>query len=717
MNLNRRNFLRLSGTAILATNGVLSACAQEQTEQHGNAPGPAITWVKNGKPLATIVTADKPFPIAEYAARELAYHIKLSTGASLPVIAESKAASITTPKIWIGQTNAARSKVLSGGELEPEACILRAIGEDFYIVGNEGPENALDLNTVHSGTLWGVYEILERTLNARWLWPGAGGEAVAPMQDLQVPGWDEIIKPHLISRMIRTYVPWNNGKPVIYSGIKMGQDSGMAYSSLEVLNSYLRDQQVFLRRHRMGMSQNPNYTPGHDFVGWWKEYGEQHPEWFQLIPVAKGEFAGKPQQDRAHLAHGRPQNTWEGKRGPDNPKAPYLVSMCVSNRELHQEIINRWQKEREKHPGKDIPIKIGENDIWALCVCDNCLALDAPQPSPEEIAALPGSAPGQYYPFDAGRRYAWFYQQVHRLASKIDPNVKVCGYIYLNYFAAPADIELHPNIILSFVPWGGWYYPRDPRAEQWLQQQWKAWRKLGASIIERPNFVLDGGSMPFNYAHQMTSQFDFYLRHGCIGTDFDARPAQWSAQGATMYALLTKHRYPEKSTEELLEDYYSAFGPAAEYIKVYFDFWETHATANAVLAADAMTKNNATNLLTYARAAHDLFPEASFDHAEQFLQAAQKAVAGNSPLEKRVEYIQFGLTHARKVRAVSAIFADKNATRGQYHAALQDLLAFRHATENLDIANYAQSAADEVRSFSDRYDFKTKDTTVVMPAD
>jgi hypothetical protein len=122
-------------------------------------------------------------------------------------------------------------------------------------------------------------------------------------------------------------------------------------------------------------------------------------------------------------------------------------------------------------------------------------------------------------------------------------------------------------------------------------------------------------------------------------------------------------------------------------------------------------------LLTYSRAAHDLYPEEAFERAEKFLQAAQKAVAGNTPLEKRVEYIQLGLTHARKVRAVSAVFADKNATQEKYRAALQDLLAFRHSTENLNVANYAQSAADEVRSFSDRYDFKAKDNTIVMPAD
>lgn len=676
-----------------------------------------VSWIQDNKPLAIIVVADQAFPIARYAAEELNLHIKLATGVALPIVTESAAAKTASPKIYIGKTAAALRQKIELSKLAAESCVIKSIGNDFYIAGNDGPGDALEMENIHSGTLWGVYEILERELQALWLWPGAKGIVVPAKTALRVPPYSETIKPKLGSRVVRTYVPWNEGKPVIYYATRFGQESGLAYSSEAKLKEYLTDQQVFLRRHRLGMSQNPNYSVGHSFSEWWTEYGQKHPEWFQLIPAARGEFANLTQQERARVAYGRPQKSWEGKRGPDDAGVPSLVSMCVSNRELHKEIIRRWQEKRAKNPGLEIPVEVGENDIWALCICDECVKLDAPQRSAAQIKAMPGSVPGLHFPFDAGRRYAWFYNEIYKLAAKVDLKAKVTGYIYLNYFVAPTDITLNKNVILNFVPWGGFYYPRDPREQAWLEDQWMQWRRSGATLFYRPNYILDGGSMPINYATQMIDQMDFFFKNGCIGTDFDARVGQWSAQGATMYALLRKQKDTDKSAGQLLQEYYNAFGPASRFVKAYFDFWEAHTTVNSVLLPDVMERNRATNLLTYARAAQELYPQSAFDKAAEILKAAETSVTGDNVLTGRVRYLQLGLTHANKARNVSAIFADKSATIAEQRAALRDLALFRQSTEDLDVANYSQSAADELRSFSDRYDFKTKFDVTVMPAD
>jgi len=673
------------------------------------------SWVKNGTPNAVIVTADKPFPIAQYAAQELAYHVKLATGAQLAVTTESEVGDNPLTRIYIGKTEQAGRAQLGVDTLPAEHCLIRSVDGHLFIAGNDGPGDALDSGNIHSGTLWGVYEVLERTLNVRWLWPGEAGIIIDKKVNLDVAATNEILKPHFVSRIVHTYVPLSQGKPVIYYTNRTGQETGLAFSSTAVQEKFLMDQHAFLRRHRVGASQDPNYSVGHSFSNWWKEYGQTHPEWFQLLPIAEGEFAGMPQQTRAKRAHGRPQNTWQGRRGPDDLGAGSIVSMCVSNREFHREIIRRWQEERAKNP--TAPVQLGENDIWGLCVCDECVKLDAPQKTEAEVAQLPGSVPGLYQPFDAGRRYAWFYNEVHKLAAEIDPNVKVLGYIYLNYFVAPQDIELNPNIILTYVPWGGFYYPRDPREQVWLEDQWVQWRNLGATLLYRPNYVLDGGSMPLNYTHQMMDQFDFFIKHGAIGTSFDARVGQWSAQGATMYALLRKHTQPDKTPGQLLQEYYTAFGPAAQAIKAYFDFWEAHTTINGPNIPQIMERNVSNNLLTYARATHELYPVEAIDKAQQILDIAKATVEGQEEYARRVEYIQLGLTHARKSRDISALFADKNATLQQRQAAFGDIAAFRRATEHLNIANYAVSADEELRSFSKFYDFSIKPDVTIMPAD
>lgn len=732
----------LAAGPLAATGASSSARAQPEAAE-------AVLWVSEREARAVIVTPDEPERIAQYAAEELAWHVARATEAELPIVAEAEQEShdASLPRIYVGSTQAALDHGIDHTALPPEHVVLRHVGDDLFIAGKDGPGSALSTSNIHSGTLWGVYEVLERALEARWLWPGEHGVVVRESASLAVPRFDQRVEPHFVSRLLRTYVPWrDDDTPVIYHFTRAGQDTGLAYASEDALHQYLWDQQVFLRRHRMGTSQQPNYSAGHSFHDWWEKYGESHPEWFQLLPVAEGEFADKPVQERARLAYGRPQESMNTRRGPDNPDRPALVSMCVSNRELHQQIIEQWKLERENHPDKDIPIDIGENDLWALCICDECVKLDASQKSAAEIAALPGSVPGLHRPFDAGRRYAWFYREIHKLATEVDPDAKVLGYVYLNYFVAPEDIELHPNVILTFVPWGGFYYPRDPREQAWLEDQWRQWRETGATLFYRPNFVFAGGSMPHNYASQMIDLFDTFIHHGAIGTDFDARVGQWSVRGATMYALLRKHTHPERSAGQLLQEYYNAFGPAAYHIKAYFDYWEAHTTVSRAIDPGAMSRNRSNHLLTYARSIHALYPEEDLDKAQQILDRAKEALASAETgttvrpgmedvgeqsfndqaakeagdletFKQRVQYIQHGLTHARKVRAVSAAFADDNATQTDREAAFRDLARFRQETEHLHIANYTASAADEQRSFSDRYDFDVKPDLEEQPAD
>ena len=720
--IHRTIFAVSVAAAFIAT----PVCAQDKSPATTNAEvitmpkTPATTWVENGQSKYVIVTADEPFPIAAYAAQELAHHLELATGAKLPIIAESKLAPNQTARIYVGQTKAAAAAKIDADKLANEVCVLKTVGDDLFIVGHDGPGHALDFDNVHSGTLWGVYEVLERLVNARWLWPGEGGIAVDKKKNVSASMFDETIKPFLETRLIATYVPWNNGDPVIYDAFLYGYNSGLSYSSVEVFKKYLVDQQAFLRRQRMGTSRAPSDNVGHDFIGWWAAYGKTHPEWFQLLPEAKGRFVGLSQEDRAHFAHGMPQDSFAHKRGPDNPADPYSFAMCVSDEGLQNEIIRLWQEARKTNPAAEI--RVGENDIWGQCVCDDCVALDGPQLSDEEKKKLPGSVGGSNFPFNSGRRYAIFYQRLYEKAKKIDPEARVLGYAYLNYITAPTDVKLDPHITLNFVPWGGYWYPRDPREQQWLREQWLQWRKLGANLFFRPNYVLNGGSMPDNYMHQSLDQFDFYLHNGCTGTSFDARPGQWSAQGATMYSLLRKHTHPDASTEQILDEYYSAFGPGAYFVKAYFDFWESNSNSNAALRGDVWGKYGASNLLTYARVARDLYPPEAFARAGQFLDMAQKAIEaqpGERQAEylERVQYLRLGMEHAQKVAAVSGVFADKDSTLEARRAAFKDLRDFRFATETKAVANYALSVADEMRSFGDRYDFGAKIEVDVRPAD
>jgi len=686
------------------------------------SPLAQTSWVENGTAKAVIVLPDNAFPVATYAAEELAFHIELATGAKLKTVRESEIGNLApeTPRIFVGVSSRLKEEGVDVTSLKPEETRIFSKESDFFIAGNDSDGDPLDLEFIHSGTLWGVYEILQRTLDVRWLWPGNHGIDFRPTSSLQSPVVDMQFSPHFLTRSLRTYTIFRKGQPdpiILITDRNVAQEAGLAYSSREEQVRYVRDERIFLRRQRMGQSQPYNYTPGHDFVTWWPKYGKEHPDWFQLIPEEEGEFAISNQAERVQKAYDKPRNSWKGRRGPADPNVPELISMNVSHPGLHQEIIKLWKEQRAQSPGVAVPVSVGENDIWALDLSEESVALDAPQLPRKEAMQLPGSASGQYYPFDAGRRYAWFYRRIHELASAVDPDAIVNGYVYLNYFNAPTDIKLSPNVILAFTPWGGWYYPRDPKAQAWLKDQWNRWTATGARLLFRPNFTLDGGSMPLNYQRQMGEEFQYFTEKGCIGADYDFLNGQWAAQGATLYVLVGQLSRPELSVDELLSEFYGAFGPGAKSIQAYYDFWESYAQKRRDHWIRIMERNGASNLLTYSKAAHELFPTSALDEAESFLQKAEEETKDAPRYAERVAFVRHGLTHARKSAALSAVFAKASATDEEKRAAIEDIIAFRRSVEALNVANFSVSGADEIRSYGEKYDFGAKSKTEAMPAD
>jgi len=670
---------------------------------HAIAEG--LTWVENGQPRAAVIVPDDALPIADYAAQELVEHVRLATGATLPVVSEGQAGGVAGGRIYVGDTRAAKDAGIDVSTLGDEVFVLRGGKGALYIAGRDGKGHPLNFNNPDSGTLWGVYEVLERVLKVRWLWPGELGTVVPRVATVRSPDFDETVPPRFHLRRIRLYDRWEGDSvSVALTEQRDAQAKGIAFSE-EGYQRYLHDQLVFMRRHRMGNTSREVSTQ-HGFEGWWERYGKEHPEWFQQLP--EGDMLDEWRR-RFGSMWGLPLDKAHGQRGPADLESPNLVSMCVSNKELQREIVRRWQEERAKNPGKFVPLQLGENDISAYCTCDACRALDDLQPGEAEMAAMPPSVRGMYEPMNVARRYTMFWKSVYDMAAEIDPDVVITALVYLNYFVCPDDVTLNKNTVLPFVPWGGWWFPRDPREQEWVRDQWRKWQRTGATLVYRPNYTWNGASMPHVYAHQMADIYQFTLRHGADGFDFDMLNGQWAVNGTTLYLLHRLHEHPEMGVEELLEEYYLAFGPAAPHVKAYFDYWEVHTTANGLIAGEVMGRNKANNLHTYLRAAHDFYPPESFDRAEAILNKARDAVEGNAdPLyARRVDFLAKGLAHARMTARLSALFAEK-ADPERIRQLVEELVAFRRETEGLCIADFTKAGGDELKSFGDGFDFTVK---------
>jgi hypothetical protein len=636
------------------------------------APAQSI-WVENGKPVAIVVLPEEPFPIATLAAEELVYHVNKATGATLDVLNEPLATPPDGPVLYVGATQAALDAGIALDTSSSEAVVLRTVGDDVYIVGNDADGDPLSKRMTHSGTLWGVYEILERYLGVRWLWPGALGEYVPSTDTIRIPALEEIITPRFNQRLLR---------PGLGPRGFTESHERVAFSP-EAREQYAKDQTLFLRRHRMGMSDDSYYAQpssgsGHSFEGWWEEYGEAHPEWFQLLP--------------------------NGKRGPEDPNRPNKVTMCVSNEDLHAEIVRRWQEFRLKNPGQPVNIGVGENDGSGMCVCEECLEWNGPQP---DLSNLPAGLERSYEPTQASNRYARFLEAVRQRAAKTDPNVRVHMYAYVNYFWAPdPEIQLHPNIVIGFVPWFRWagWFPRTEAEREWIKEQWMGWQRSGASVYYRPNWFLDGYTMPLVYTHQFAEAFQFYAENGMTGTDFDSLQGQWAAQGPNLYVLARIHVRPEMPIDGMLGEYYAAFGPAASAVKNYFSYWEDYAIANSARSAEAIRSRGGSfrRYANYAQVAEELYPPQVFPPAWEILDRAKEAAADDdATFVQRVEFLRQGLRHAEQCVKTAAVVNDSNSTMGQRKVAIAELVALRRELEHTGIANMDRAGIIETDSWED----------------
>ncbi|HOL22938.1 MAG TPA: hypothetical protein PLQ41_08835, partial [bacterium] len=99
--------------------------------------------VKDGKPIAVIVTAPSPTKIVQYAVKELNEHLSLATGSSLPVVRDAE--NISGPSIHIGATRLAAQFGLSPEILPPDTWVIRRIGKSLIISGGD---NNLDIHPV-----------------------------------------------------------------------------------------------------------------------------------------------------------------------------------------------------------------------------------------------------------------------------------------------------------------------------------------------------------------------------------------------------------------------------------------------------------------------------------------------------------------------------------------------------------------------------------------
>jgi len=606
----------------------------------------ALDIARDGQPAATIVVPDEPLPVVEYAAEELRYHVARATGAELPVVSEGEEPAPGN-LIFLGASRAAAEAGLAAEGLPPNGFILKLIGERFFLLGDDSdgpPAWVLHNNRTRVGTLFAVYEFLEKHLQVRWLWPGELGEVIPRRADLSVDAWDQTGQPAFV------HTRWRDGGPAI-AGTQ-------GWSSPEARSRFISEQGQWLRRHRFALGLNMDIR--HAFTRWWEQQGEAHPEYFNLLPDGTR----------------RPDPTYHGG-------APTLISMSVGEPTFHRAIVEHWQATRSP----DNPyVDASENDTPGKCTCEECLAWDVPDPDLDvpweerlgHARRAFEAGEGDWHRFlgSLSDRYARFYLAVQAEAEKVDPEATVLGFAYANYVNPPRETMLNERIIIGVVP--PMYFPWTEEKRESNRRQWDGWAATGARLLLRPNSMLDGHNMPLFLARNLGEDFRYYADHGMIGTDFDSLTGQYATQGPNLYVLARLHDRPDLVVDDVLDEYYGAFGAAEAPVRAYFAHWER--------LCDEVTDNPwGLHWASFYREAHNVFTPEAMAEGGRLLAAAAEAAQGDGITERRVAYLQKGLRNAELTLATQAAYR-------RYREA-GDLEGFRSAVAALD--DFRASVEDE----------------------
>lgn len=663
-------------------------CAVALAATLGNAAPLAL--VRNGDARAQIVVPDEAFPVVQYAAEELRYHIRTATGAELAIVAEADTDTDVPHHIYLGACRATRT---AGIELEPEPPpakiyagkwrvkhIIRTGGDDLFMTGhdNGGPVGSRFQMTRH-GTLFAVYDFLENQMEVRWLWPGELGEVIPRRTDLVVDDLSVSARERFAECEMGT------------GNFGYGKNH---WQSQEHFDAYTAAVGKWLLRHRMNVCNAVTYSYGHYFhqnAKYTERFLKERPDFFQLLP--------------------------DGTRGYIPGCRGHMITMCVSNPALHAQMVRDWQSYRTIHElvprggkvmgGLGWMLNACENDTCAACTCERCRAWDAPDPRFEKHDYWNGSRfitePGLDTRYQAARpdddgdpapelsdRYARFYLTLQKKAEKVDPGVVVFGYAYSNYTQPPKEVTLNDRIVISMVPWP--YFPWTQHDIETMKAKWDGWHATGARLKLRPNTLHTGHDFPVFLARKMGEMFAHHIERSAVATAFDSLTGQWGSKGPDYYVLTRMHVHPDWPVENVLDEYYAGFGKAKEAVRRYFQYWEQvseAATDNPPEGVRSSTQAEAegggwlsgrTTAITNGML---VFTPEVMANGRRLIEKAMAEATGAAVAQRRVAFLGKGLKHAELTLLVARTHQVQTDDLGNaaayraYAAAMGKLMAFR----------------------------------------
>ena len=526
----------------------------------------------------TIVIPAAASESQRYAAEELRDFTERVTGVALPIVTDAE--PLPEKAILLGETRHTAA-LLSG-----QPTVAAGLGEDgFRLVAS--PPHLLVVASPVRGTLYGVYEILERFAGCRWY---ASWHSVIPKRDsIAVPDdLDDTQVPAFVMRDPGWYDIREN--PEFGARLRVNQLSWKFADRMKVGGSVIRWSRLNLC-HTFQHLLPPS------------EYAETHPEYFALV---------------------------DGKR-QTHSRGACSAEPCLSNPDVLRIVTSNVLEYIRQHP--QFPIYgVSQNDDWdAYCRCTNCAAID------EEEGSHSGTV-------------VRFVNAVAEAVEKEFPDKKIETLAYCWSRKPPAKTKLRDNVVVYLCAMGcerSRPFP-DARAKESIafRDDLKGWQSVckGVAIWDYiTNF--SHYLSPYPNVYGLFGNIPWYRDVGVkyLFTQADSTGAHgdFSALKAWVSAKLMWN--PDLPLGPLLDEFFQGYyGAAAPFVREYFE--KLHRLELA------FTEEPSHFLGTYPDPVNPALPESFIVEATNLWQKAQEAVNGDMTRTYNVRMGAITMDYMRFVR-------------------------------------------------------------------
>ena len=258
-----------------------------------------LSLCDSGKSKYKIVIAADADSITRYAATELQYYLNEISDTKIEIVSDIE--PVSKYEILIGKSNRLEKTTLRNEIPEDEGFIIATLAKQLLIAGGG-----------RKGTLYGVYDFLERYLNCRMYAPDA----------LIIPKKEKII----LSQIHDIQHPVFRYRETLFQ-FPIENQKYADWHKIHNRSDIERDWGMFVHTYQKLI---PVET-----------YFEKHPEWFSEI---------------------------NGKRIKDG-------QLCLSNAAMRDELIHNLRQLMKEKPDAQY-WSVSDNDNYNHCACDQCAELD-----------------------------------------------------------------------------------------------------------------------------------------------------------------------------------------------------------------------------------------------------------------------------------------------------------------------------------------------------